>query len=101
MAWLLAGSFLLFAVLGKADPAARGDLPRIVALLLLAAAFAWSFRVYAPWAPVAAFAAGAGAAFLVLRLAPAQPGTALRAAALGVGAACTAFALFGPAEGLF
>ena len=99
MAWLLAGSLLLalaFFLPGRSDGAVRG-----AALVLLVAVFAGAFLVYADRKVFAAVGGGTLLAFVLARLAPGRRPSWIRFAALAVGAAFAAFALLGPAGGLF
>ena len=98
MAWLLAGSALLVIAISLPDPPSRAA--RILAFLLLLAAFAGGFAVYADHKVLAAVGGGAVAGFGCARLSP-RPPRPTRLAAIAVGAAFVAFSLFGPAGGLF
>lgn len=100
MGWLSLGAFLLILGSGASFKALRSpDAVGIAASACLAAAFALSWYVYPPLTVLLAFAAAIAAA-LVGALVPRRqlPGRVYLVAA---GAAASAFALFGPADGLF
>jgi len=98
MAWLLAGSILL--TIASFLPGSNGRAARILAFLLLLAAFAGAFSVYADGKVFAAVGGGMIVGFVCVRLAGRRP-LWVRLTAIAAGAALVAFALFGPADGLF
>jgi hypothetical protein len=92
MAYLAAGYLCLFLAMR-----AEGQ-ERLGAAILAVAAFAAGFLVYPWWFPPAAAAGAGGLAFIARRMAVKGPA---RWILVAVGAALVAFALVGPADGLF
>ena len=99
MTWLLAGSVLLSLALFLPGPPDRWA--RAGAAILLLAAFVAAFSVYPAGKVYNAVGAGAIVGFVCTRLAPRRRPSWARLAALGAGASFAAFALLGPADGLF
>lgn len=79
----------------------RFEATAAVALILLLSAVAWSPWVYAVDQAILAFLGGLVAAIVLVQLSRGPKGLWTRLLALSAGGASTAFALFGPADGLF
>ncbi len=100
MAWLGLGALLLFlAADASLKPAWRPNAISLMALTGLLATLVGSFSVYAATAAAAIFA-GALALAVASRW-MFRPSGRIRFLLLALGAASCAFALFGPADGLF